>query len=140
MLQSARDCFTDAVTVSDFVHFVLREYRDEHALTQIQRPQYTIDKSDASKQPTTTDVSSLVSQHGPLRPSNSFVDGATITMSFQTEPGFPSSTPFVWTVNAEKGEIQMASEQDPGLNARSAFLTLIGVQVHATDEVRELQS
>ncbi|KAM3421864.1 putative methyltransferase C9orf114 [Cercospora zeina] len=125
----------------DYIHSVLGEFESSSALTQIQRPEKTIDDPETGKKRLyTTDVPDLLALHGTLRRSSLVQEGASLTLNFRLGPPFPGSTPFIWTINCEKGEIRISSARGPFLQASSSdFPIPIEVHFHDSDEVKTVE-
>ena len=61
------------------------------------------------------------------------------TATFRAGPPFPGTLPFVWTINCERGEVQISSVRGPFLQSEASALPVpIRIHYHATDEVREV--
>lgn len=82
----------------------------------------------------------LVSIHGTLQPSSYITEGATLQVSFRSGPPFPGTTPLIWTITGEKGEIRIASEQGSFIQSEASALPMpIEVHDYATGEVKEAE-
>ncbi|KAF2211079.1 hypothetical protein CERZMDRAFT_112883 [Cercospora zeae-maydis SCOH1-5] len=125
----------------DYMHSVLGEFESSSALTQIQRPEKTIDNPETGeKRLYTTDVPDLLALHGTLQSSSMVQGGASLTLNFRLGPPFPGSMPFVWTINCEKGEIRISSERGPFIQAISGDYPIpIEVHFHDSDEVKTIE-
>ncbi|CAK1359672.1 unnamed protein product [Cercospora beticola] len=125
----------------DYIHSVLGEYESSNALTQIQRPEKTIDDPETGKTRSyTSDVPDLLALHGTLKSSSVVQAGASLTVNFRLGPPFPGTVPFIWTINCERGEIRISSERGPFLQASSSESPVpIEVHYHGTDEVKTLE-
>ncbi|KAK5118569.1 hypothetical protein LTR85_008034 [Meristemomyces frigidus] len=125
----------------DLVHFVLGEYSSSQAHLQIQRPNQTvINRDTGAKKAATSDVPDLMAVHGTLQSSGYVAQGASLVVSFRTGPPYPGTTAFVWTINGEKGEIQISSERGAFIQAQEAHIP-IPIEVHdfATNEVKKVE-
>ncbi|KAF2996860.1 hypothetical protein E8E13_004356 [Curvularia kusanoi] len=109
----------------DYVHEVLGNWQDFHAVGQIQRPVLSVVGTDGQKGgDVQSDVPDYVSVHGTLQ-NNKGV--------FKGEPGL------VWTVSGENGELKL-SAPGPYLMSGDSFDGPITIEHHdyASDEVIEL--
>lgn len=124
----------------DFVHSVLGEYATSQSHVQIQRPKQTIVNTETgAHRPTASDVPDLVSVQGTLQTSSYVAEGASLLVSFRSGPSFPGTTPFVWTIYGEKGNLRMSSERGPFIQSESGgFPMPIEVHDFATDQVKQV--
>ncbi|KAF2629124.1 oxidoreductase family protein [Macroventuria anomochaeta] len=125
----------------DFVHEVLGDWQDFHALGQIQRPSLKVvgaNGQDAGS--VKSDVPDFLSVHGTLQNNKGVVaPGATLLATFRLGPQFKDEPGLVWTINGEKGELRLAA---PGPYLQSGYsfdgpITIVHHE-HATDKLTEL--
>ncbi|KAK5702849.1 hypothetical protein LTR97_003795 [Elasticomyces elasticus] len=126
----------------DSIHSLLGEYKSFHAHAQNQRPTWTVNSDNGSTRQTTSDVPDLVSLQGTLDGSSSFTaDNASLLFSFRTGPAFPGTSPLVWTINGERGEIRVTSSA--GAYPQSEIDDPSGITIeahnHASDEVKKIE-
>lgn len=96
----------------DAVHSVLGEFETFQSHTQIQRPgQEIVNRSSGTRTSRVSDVPDLVSIHGRLATKYPYIaPGASLVANFHYEPPFPGTTPLVWTVTGEKGQIRLSAD------------------------------
>ncbi|EMC96280.1 hypothetical protein BAUCODRAFT_70124 [Baudoinia panamericana UAMH 10762] len=124
----------------DTIHSVLGEYVSSNAHTQIQRPDWAVtDAETGAKRSAKCDVPDLLSLHGTLSASSYVAEGASLVVNFRRSTPFPGITPFVWTINGEKGEIRVTNKNGVYLSAEGDK-SAIKTEVHsfATDTVETL--
>ncbi|KAK0381843.1 oxidoreductase family protein [Colletotrichum limetticola] len=125
----------------DQIQHVLGEATIQHSHTQIQRPDVKI-RDPSTKQITETvssNVPDLLVATATLPPSN-FVSaqGATFLARFRRGQPFAGEPQLSWTVNGEKGEIRLTSQNSVALQA---FADVDGVKIEVQDfESGEVES
>lgn len=112
----------------------------------MRRPRFSDQKSAFSDPSTneiidrmTSDVPDLLSVHGALAPSPLTAPNATVSLLFRRGQPFPGTPPLVWTINCERGEIQLVSPSGTGLQASSANNVSIQVHYFDTDQVENIE-
>ncbi|OQO03451.1 hypothetical protein B0A48_10115 [Cryoendolithus antarcticus] len=122
----------------DFIHYVLGEYEDFNAHTQIQHPNKVVyDKDSGEERQVTSDVPDLVSLHGTLKPSSFVMKGASLTATYQVAPPWPGTLPLTWTVTGEKGELRITASKTAFLNVAGSGI-LIEQLDFASNEVKSI--
>jgi predicted dehydrogenase len=125
----------------DYVHEVLGNWNDFHAVGQIQRPLLNVLGENGQLAGTVhSNVPDYVSVHGSLRGDKAVtVPGATLVATFRLGPQFKGEPGFIWTINGERGELKLTAP-GPYLQAGYSFDGPIIIAHHdyATDEVKEL--
>jgi predicted dehydrogenase len=128
--------------VLDFVLSVTGELVPDsvHAKTQLQRPEVRIrdPKTKEFVDRVTSDVPDLLSVHGALAASDLAVEGATLQFSFRRGQPFPGQPALVWTINCERGEIRLVSQDGISLQASGGEKVTIQVHHFDTDEVEDV--
>ncbi|KAI7233210.1 hypothetical protein KC330_g5477 [Hortaea werneckii] len=96
----------------DAVHSVLGEFETFNSHTQIQRPgQEIVNRSSGTRTSKVSDVPDLVSIHGTLATQHPYIaPGASLVVNFHYEHAFPGTTPLVWTITGEQGQIRLSAE------------------------------
>jgi predicted dehydrogenase len=127
--------------VLDFVHSVLGEYESFRAHTQIQRPQRQVVGSNTNgpKEDAKSNVPDLISIHGSLQSSLFNSNNASLDIHFQVGPPFPGTTAFTWTINGEKGAIQLSSQLGPLLQYEEEDEIPIKLHDFETDQVEKVK-
>lgn len=121
------------------------EPRDIKSTSSIQRPAVAV--LGAENKPTRTvqsDVPDFLALHGPMfdsRGRGRVSPGAPLAVTMRNGPPFKGQPAFVWTINAEKGEIRLISESGPYIFSGMSYdvRPRILVHDHAVDEVTEVQ-
>ncbi|KAK1496702.1 oxidoreductase family protein [Colletotrichum cuscutae] len=117
----------------DQVQHVLGEATIQHSHTQIQRPDVKI-RDPSTKQITETvssNVPDLLVATATLPPSNLVsAQGATLLARFRRGQPFGGEPQLSWTVNGEKGEIRLTSQNSVALQA---FADVDGVKIEVHD-------
>lgn len=125
----------------DFVHEVLGDWQDFHAVGQIQRPSLNVIGADGKDVGSVnSNVPDYLSVHGTLQNNKGVVvPGATLLATFRVGPQFKDERGLVWTINGEKGELRLAAP-GPYLQAGYSFDGPVTIthHDHATDKVAEL--
>jgi predicted dehydrogenase len=125
----------------DFVHEVLGDWQDFHAIGKAHRPSLNVIGADGKITGSVkSDDPDYLSVHGTLQSNKSVVaPGATLVATSRLGPQFKYEPGFVWTVNGEKGELRLAA---PGPYLQSGYSfdgpITIAHHDHATDKVMEL--
>lgn len=133
--------------VTDFLTDVLGvfEPRSVKSTCSIQRPEVAIlDANGAPVRTVQSDVPDFLAVHGHMvdaRGRGRIVPGAPLAVTMRNGPPFKGQPAFVWTINAEKGEIQLVSESGPYIFSGMSYEVRprILVHDHATDEVAEVE-
>lgn len=112
-------------------------------MAQIQRPTFTINGADGSTRQTGSDVPDLISVQGTLDTSLSpayVKDNASLLFAFRTGPPFKGTSPLIWTINGERGEIRLTSSCGAYLQSEVDKTSEIVIEVHnhAADEVTKV--
>ncbi|KAH6688015.1 oxidoreductase family protein [Plectosphaerella plurivora] len=123
----------------DYMHSLLGEFDEWHARAQIQRPDVSITSKEGPASKVVSDVPDLITVHGSLRGKSYVAEGATLSVSWRNGTPFKGSPSFDWTINGEKGEIQVLSPSGPYLHSDSYSAPIV-VRLHdfASDEVSEV--
>ncbi|KAL1592307.1 hypothetical protein SLS60_011384 [Paraconiothyrium brasiliense] len=123
----------------DWVHEVLGEFEEFESRMQIQRSEVKVLGKDGKVKATIgTDVPDLLSLQGILKAregEGGVVQGALLTHIFRHGTPFKEQAGLTWTINGEKGELQIA------MGERFLFLEdpiIIQLHDHATDEITAL--
>lgn len=125
----------------DQIQHVLGEATIQHSHTQIQRPDVKI-RDPSTKQITETvssNVPDLLVATATLPPSNLVsAQGVTFLARFRRGQPFAGEPQLSWTVNGEKGEIRLTSQNSVALQA---FADVDGVKIEVHDfESGEVES
>lgn len=125
----------------DSVHAVLGEWDASETRTQIQKPEVMILSAESGlpQRAVVNVVPDLVAVHGTVTGKEYLVNGATLVVSWQNGPSFQGAPASVWTINGEKGQIQLISPVTPIL-ATHAYTEPVTIKMHdyTTDEVDEV--
>ncbi|KAF4546185.1 Oxidoreductase [Lasiodiplodia theobromae] len=123
----------------DTVHAVLGEWESSQARTQIQRPDIKLLGADPTPKRTTSDVPDLVAVHGTVKGKEYVAEGASVVVSWQSGKQFKGTPALVWTINGERGAIQLVSQASPFLGAH-AYHGPVTIKIHhlATDETEDV--
>lgn len=132
--------------VVDYIMDVLGDFDPDHmkSTSSIQRPALAIlggdEKPVRSMQ---SDVPDFLAVHGPMvdtRERGRISPGAPLAVTLRNGPPFKGQPAFVWTINAEKGEVQIISESGPYIFSGMSYdvRPRILVHDHTTDEVAEV--
>ena len=125
----------------DFLHEVLGNWQDFHAVGQVQRPLLNVIGAAGKITGTVkSDVPDYLSVHDTLQNNRGVVvPGATLVATFRLGPQFKGEPGFVWTIGGEKGELRLAA---PGPYLQSGYSfdgpITIAQYDYATDQVTEV--
>ncbi|KAM5350660.1 hypothetical protein ACJ41O_007165 [Fusarium nematophilum] len=124
----------------DQVQYVLGDITNFKSRLHLQRPNIPI-HDPAAQQITETiasNVPDLIFATGTLPESPTSQPGASVLLRFRRGQSFPGEPPLVWTINGEKGEIQLKAQGGTALHA-NAYSAPVTIKVHdfGTDEVVE---
>ncbi|KAH6877107.1 hypothetical protein B0T10DRAFT_552224 [Thelonectria olida] len=105
----------------DQVQHVLGDLSNFKTRVQIQRPNVRIRDPATDKiiETVTSDVPDLVFTAGTLSKSETNDDGASAQIRFRRGQPFPGDPALVWTINGEKGEIRLKSQEGTSLHANA---------------------
>lgn len=125
----------------DYVHEVLGDWQDFHAVGQIQRPSLHVLAADGQKSGSmTSDVPDFLSVHGTLQSNKGVVaPGASLVTTFRLGPQFKEEPGLVWTINGEKGELRLTAP-GPYLMSGDSYGGPVTIQHydHDTDKVTDI--
>lgn len=113
----------------DYLHSLLGEFGEWHARAQIQRPGISITSDHGPSSKVISDVPDLIAVHGSLQGRPYVAEGATLSVNFRNGTPFKGSPSFVWTINGEKGEIEVVSPSGPYLMSDSYSAPIV-VRLH----------
>ncbi|KAI6869618.1 hypothetical protein KC338_g2467 [Hortaea werneckii] len=124
----------------DAVHSVLGEFETFQSHTQVQRPgQEILNRSDGTRTSKVSDVPDLVSIHGTLATQHPYVaPGASLVVNFHYEPPFPGTTPLVWTITGEKGQIRLSAESGSLIQTNASGPMTLQVYMFDSGKVEDI--
>lgn len=125
----------------DYVHDVLGEFESFQSRMQIQRPNLDINSENGHKGSVVSDVPDLLTVHGQLKQgTRAIAKGATLVATLRLGTAFPGSPGMVWTINGEKGEVQITSPAGPYIQPIVEDAPIfIKLHDYATDKVSEVR-
>lgn len=132
--------------VIDHIMDVLGDFDPRYmkSTSSVQRPTLTIlDKYDKPVRTVQSDVPDFLAVHGPMvdvRGRGRICPIAPLAVTVRNGPPFRGQPAFVWTLNGEKGEIQIVSESGPYFFSGLSYDVRPRILVHdyATDESAEV--
>ncbi|KAI7534308.1 hypothetical protein KC331_g12633 [Hortaea werneckii] len=123
----------------DAVHSVLGEFETFQSHTQIQRPgQEIVNRSSGTRTSKVSDVPDLVSIHGTLATQHPYIaPGASLVVNFHYEPPFPGTTPLIWTITGEKGQIRLSAESGSLIQTNTSGPMSLQLYMSDSDKVQD---
>lgn len=122
------------------MQYVLGEVINSRAHLQVQRPNVKIRDPESKKivEIVNSNVPDLIFTTASLPESKLVQAGASLLFRLRRGQPFPGEPALVWTIEGEKGEVRVISQDTISL---AAFATSVNIQVHdfETDKVKEVE-
>lgn len=122
------------------MHSVLGEFEAFQSHTQIQRPgQEIVNRASGMRTSKVSDVPDLVSIHGTLATHHPYIaPGASLVVNFHYEPPFPGTTPLVWIITGEKGQIRLSAESGSLIQTHASGPMTLQLYMFDSGEVQDV--
>lgn len=123
----------------DNIEYVLGTVQNAKVTAQTRRPQVGIRDGEGNiRETVTADVPDLIHVSGALPGRSAVSDGATLAIRYRRGDPFKGEPGLVWTIEGEKGELRLISQDGPAIQALSQP-GVIEIHDFATDKVETVE-